>query len=1030
MSFPRTGFHRSGQAGRATAAAPERIRGLFGAGQGDHCYSRDSIFRLSLTDLRMLEKAPWFAPNEKIQLCQDKGQSDNDCHNFIKVLLSNGKRLFTCGTNAFAPECTWREIENVNKVIEWVPGVAKSPYSPHANITALMTARGQYFVGSPTDFSGTDSAITRTDGHPTSQSLRTNQYNSKWLNEPHFVGSFETDKFVFFLFREAAVEYINCGKIIYSRIARVCKNDEGGQLLLKDNWTTFLKARLNCSLPGDYPFYFDEIQGMAYNEEEKVIYATFTTPSNSIPGSAICSFNISAIEDAFSGPFKHQSNPGAAWEKDYSQNRNHFECELASASHSHLIDSSRYQLMDSAVQPATPKPLYNSNMETLVHIAIDVLSTKLHNRVHLLYVSTSDGRIKKISVLPRTKETCVVEVWNPSPMEHPVQIRTLQYLKETDSVYVGMETGVLRIPTNHCQRHKTKAACHNAMDPHCGWNELLLQCTTAPNRNPLTMHWLQSVTECPLLHVPVDGGWSSWSNWFSCSLQGTQTTEDNGDRCKCRTRQCNNPTPQNGGAPCSGISVAVTNCTVHGAWTMWSAWSKCTQSCGMAVKTRYRTCGNPEPAHGGRVCVGQSVDETYCQSNPPCPLQTPPPRDGEWSEWSNWGDCSAPCGGGFRSRRRTCDNPEGGQDCNGCHMEYETCNTHGCAEGKKTGWTPWIPVGNVTSRNGYVEKRFKFLCKAPIQDPNLMKMSQPKEEERFCYNSGSCSKSAKSIDPEDSSEWSPWSPCTKSCGGGVQERTRVCTGNCDETFESRACNTHSCSGDWGCWSEWTECSVTCGNGRQTRTRVCLLGENGQCEGSTSEYKRCEKQSCHSLQGWDNWSVWSPCDSKDEQYRVRKCLTSNPGPQICQGPDLETRSCFLGKDADIGCVGVAVAKSYAGVGVVLGCSVAAFLMGLLAAVAYMYYCQKRRRVRIPGSPHYISSKQNPYVTIPLRETPKRTPSSCSNGSNQKSASNGNGILPSKMFSKPAEYETATIKRNSHSLANGHAVRAQLDEDKFF
>lgn len=178
--------------------------------------------------------------------------------------------------------------------------------------------------------------------------------------------------------------------------------------------------------------------------------------------------------------------------------------------------------MDSAVQPATPKPLYNSNMETLVHIAIDVLATKLHkyvcvhthasrnpclnviccSRVHLLYVSTADGRIKKISVLPRTKQTCVVEVWNPSPVEHPVQIRTLQYLKETDSVYVGLETGVLRIPTSHCERHKTKYACHSAMDPHCGWNELLLQCTTAPDRNPLTLHWLQSVTECPLLHVP------------------------------------------------------------------------------------------------------------------------------------------------------------------------------------------------------------------------------------------------------------------------------------------------------------------------------------------------------------------------------------------------------------------------------------------------------------------------------------------------------------------------------------------------
>lgn len=48
--------------------------------------------------------------------------------------------------------------------------------------------------------------------------------------------------------------------------------------MLRDNWTSFLKARLNCSLPGDYPYYFDEIQGMTYSESENVLYATFSTP--------------------------------------------------------------------------------------------------------------------------------------------------------------------------------------------------------------------------------------------------------------------------------------------------------------------------------------------------------------------------------------------------------------------------------------------------------------------------------------------------------------------------------------------------------------------------------------------------------------------------------------------------------------------------------------------------------------------------------------------------------------------------------
>lgn len=35
----------------------------------------------------------------------------------------------------------------------------------------------------------------------------------RWLNDPQFVGSFETEDHVYFLFREIAVEYINCGKV-------------------------------------------------------------------------------------------------------------------------------------------------------------------------------------------------------------------------------------------------------------------------------------------------------------------------------------------------------------------------------------------------------------------------------------------------------------------------------------------------------------------------------------------------------------------------------------------------------------------------------------------------------------------------------------------------------------------------------------------------------------------------------------------------------------------------------------------------
>ena len=53
----------------------------------------------------------------------------------------------------------------------------------------------------------------------------------------------------------------------------------------------------------------------------------------------------------------------------------------------------------------------------------------------------------------------------------------------------------------------------------------------------------------------TDGGWSNWSAWSSCSAtcyNGTTT----------HSRLCNNPTPQNGGTTCSGVSQEKINCNV------------------------------------------------------------------------------------------------------------------------------------------------------------------------------------------------------------------------------------------------------------------------------------------------------------------------------------------------------------------------------------------------------------------------------------------------------------------------------------
>lgn len=916
--------------------------------------ARDALYRLTLSRLELLEVAKWEASQDKVRSCLNKGQDEENCHNHIKILLTTGNQIFTCGTYAFSPLCSWRNIDDLSNATKIIDGVAKCPYNPAASVTGFISDTYDYFFGGTTDFSSSDSLISKNiDGEPM---LRTKQYNSFWLNEPQFVGSFETSKYAYFLFKETAVEYINCGKVVYSRIARVCKNDQGGYTMLKDNWTTFIKARLNCSISGDYPFYYNEIQSVQYIAEENMFYATFTTPSNSIAGSAVCAFNLTAVDDAFNGPFKYQNDMNSAWTRHDIPNRDHLNCKATR--HNNLLETARYQLMDSAVQATTLNPLYTADLERFSHITVDVIETKHHHSIHVIYVATEEGLIKKLTVLPRATEACLVESWQTCS-SFKSTIKSMQFLKETNSIYATSDNELIRIPADHCRRHSSKESCLNAMDPYCGWNEVEDMCTTAPGGDPHHKFWKQLMKSCPVLDTPINGGWSSWSEWNPCYHRVSLETES--DQCLCQMRQCNNPAPANEGLNCEGPSVAVTNCTVHGGWSDWSSWSACSASCGTAVKTRFRTCTNPAPAFGGRVCVGQDRIEAFCAEIPPCPTQ---PTDGGWSSWSSWSSCTANCGGGYKIRQRRCDNPSpknGGQYCRGNDIEYSECNEHACREHKQILATEWITDYNI-SDHVYHQKRFRITCKAPVKHAHQVKV-YVKDENQVCL-SNKCE--SEDNDHNGWSSWTSWSECSTSCGGGTQSRNRYCLrGSCIGTgTQTRDCNKHACDDSWGCWSEWSPCNVSCGWGLKTRYRACL---GQKCKGVSKEELPCQDQPCENILGWGNWTEWSLCDENDEQHRKRTCFTENPGPHMCQGSSVQTRMCvgnpltneinaYGVTEFDCSCTSSNLILFFLGL-----------ILGLSPIIIYLIFnTYRKKKSRVPSSPHYIAAESNPYIAVPVRD----------------------------------------------------------------
>ncbi|TKS65203.1 Semaphorin-3aa Semaphorin-1A [Collichthys lucidus] len=281
----------------------------------------------------------------------NRDHKQKECTNFIRVLQPyNQTHLYICGTGAFHPICAFLEMgkraeDNIFRLAShFENGRGKSPYDPkmlsaslliekftfasgtgHLFLTIFFSlADGELYSGTSADFMGRDFAIFRTlgDHHP----IRTEQHDSRWLNDPRFIGvnlipesdNPEDDK-IFLFFKENAMDGEHTGKATIARIGQLCKNDMGGHRSLVNKWTTFLKARLMCSVPGvnGIDTHFDELQDVflmsSKDPKNPVIYAVFTTSSNIFKGSAVCMYNMADIRRVFLGPYAHRDGPNYQW---------------------------------------------------------------------------------------------------------------------------------------------------------------------------------------------------------------------------------------------------------------------------------------------------------------------------------------------------------------------------------------------------------------------------------------------------------------------------------------------------------------------------------------------------------------------------------------------------------------------------------------------------------------------------------------------------------------------------------------------
>ncbi|XP_053403013.1 hemicentin-1-like [Mercenaria mercenaria] len=211
----------------------------------------------------------------------------------------------------------------------------------------------------------------------------------------------------------------------------------------------------------------------------------------------------------------------------------------------------------------------------------------------------------------------------------------------------------------------------------------------------------------------VDGGWTDWSAWGTCTTTcgGGSTT---------RSRTCTNPPASNGGTQCTGdteqtMTCNSQNCPIDGNWGDWSQWSTCSATCGNQTISRTRSCDNPAAQYGGADCSGSDIETTSSCGLPACPI------DGEWGAWSST-SCSSACGYGTLVKTRSCDSPapsNGGNDCIGSSNETEVCIAQYCQSVGNATYANQCGSGMFTCFNGTVtciDEVFQCDCENDCDD--------------------------------------------------------------------------------------------------------------------------------------------------------------------------------------------------------------------------------------------------------------------------------------------------------------------------
>ncbi|XP_039516978.1 semaphorin-4D isoform X1 [Pimephales promelas] len=464
--------------------------------------AREVIYQLNMNNVSIKSnQLMWKVPENDMSMCILKGKSkETDCRNYVRVLqVLDGDNLFVCGTHAFQPLCDYLSLQNFSLLNRPEDGRGKCSFDPGQSFTTVMVD-GELYSGTAYNFLGSEPIISRSSP---SQSLLRTEYSTSWLNEPSFVFADviregqnspdgDDDK-IYYFFTEVSVEYEFFGKLLIPRIARVCKGDLGGQRTLQKKWTSFLKAKLVCSMP-ELNFVFNVVHDVfilkAPHWRDTVIYGVFTSQWGNVGLSAVCAYNMTSVHEVFSkGKYMQKATveqshtkwvrfngitpsprPGACITNLNRMQNINSSLQLPDKTLQFVRD---HPLLEDPVLPIGNGPRLITKDVNYTQIAVERVQALDGNLYDVIFTATDKGFLHKSLVLEGEVHT-VEEI---QLLKNSEPIKTLLLSSQAAQfLYAGSDSGVVQCPTAFCEKYLSCVDCVLARDPYCAWDARSTSC--------------------------------------------------------------------------------------------------------------------------------------------------------------------------------------------------------------------------------------------------------------------------------------------------------------------------------------------------------------------------------------------------------------------------------------------------------------------------------------------------------------------------------------------------------------------------